>query len=355
MGKKKIVVINLGSTSTKIGYYEDDERLVGENLPHPAQELSAYKTVWQQLDMRRAAIDEFLGRHGIPVPELDAFVTRGGHTQPLKGGVYRITQKMLEQSASEKWGNHVCDLGLVLATEYARQGPAPLTVNPPSTDEFEPLARYSGLPEIPRESHFHALSHKAVGEKYARDNGKSYEELNLVVCHMGGGISVAAHKQGQMVDANNALDGEGPFSTNRCCGVPVGGLVDLCYSGKYSHTEMRRRLNGDGGMMAYLGENDTLTVQNRAKGGDEKADEVLRAMCYQVGKEIAAMAAVMNGKVDAIVFTGGMANSEFLINNIYEMVRFIAPLAVYPGEFEMESLSSGAYQAMLGKRPIQEL
>ena len=241
---KKIIVINLGSTSTKIAYFEDDKCVVKKTYDHDASEVRHFNTIWEQKDYRNSIIGKFMEEVGVKKEELDAFVTRGGHTEPVVGGVYRINQKMLEQSASEKYGNHISDLGLQLANEYSKYGAVPLTVDTPCTDEFEPLARYSGLKEIPRVSRFHALNQKAAARKYAASIGKEYEDLNLIVCHMGGGSSVAAHKHGLMVDGPNGLDGDGPFSTNRSCGLPVGALIDMCFSGQYTRKEMRRKING---------------------------------------------------------------------------------------------------------------
>ena len=238
----KIVAINLGSTSTKIAYYENDRCVLKENLSHQSSDLKGFATVWEQYDYRMDAICGFLDAHGIRVEKLDAFVTRGGHTKPLSGGVYRVNELMLEQSRSERYGNHPTDLGLQIAWGFARYGPVPLTVDPPTTDEFEPLARYSGLAEMPRRSSFQVLNHRAVGKQFAKDQGKDYRALNLIVAHMGGGITVAAHKKGRLVDANNGIAGDGPFSTNRTGTLPVGALVDACYSGAFTYQQMMRKM-----------------------------------------------------------------------------------------------------------------
>jgi butyrate kinase len=230
-----------------------------------------------------------------------------------------------------------------------------ITMDTPVTDEFEPLARYSGLPQISRKSSFHVLNQKGVARKYAEKTGRAREDLNLIVIHMGGGISVAAHKKGRLVDANNALDGDGPFSTNRTGSLPVGDLVDMCYSGQYSHDEMKTLINGKGGMMAYLGENDIASVQKRALKGDGRCAEALDAMIYQTAKEAGACAVVLEGRVDAIVVTGGIANSKYLMDSLRERIGFIAPVEVFPGEFEMECLAWGAYQALRGAEPIQKM
>lgn len=355
MKEYKIVAINLGSTSTKIAYYVNEHCEWKENIVHPSEALQKFPTIWDQYDYRKAAITEFLEEKGIRIDNLDAIVSRGGHTHPNDGGLYRINEAMLTESKSEKYGNHATDLGLELAYGFSRKGPAAFTVDPPTTDEFEPLARYSGLPELPRKSSFHILNHRAVGRQYAKDAGKKYEELNLIVAHMGGGISVAAHRNGRLIDANNALEGDGPFSTNRCCSVPVGALVDLCFSGKYTQKEMHKKLNGNGGMMAYLGENDVKLVSEKAAAGNKKYAEVLAAMCYQTAKEISACAAVLYGKVDAIVLTGGIVHGQDIVDAIRERVDFIAEVHVYPGEYEMQALGLNALAGLKGEVEIREM
>ena len=352
MEKYEILVLNLGSSSTKVAYYVNENRVAGENIAHAAGELKKYGSIWEQADMRQKAIEEFMGKHCINRGSLDAVISRGGHTRPITGGTYLINDVMLKESASGIFGNHACDLGLVIATKLAEGGARPLTAFTPVTDEFGPLARYSGLPEIERRSSFHALNHKGAAHQYATDAGRPYEDLDLIVVHMGGGISVAAHQKGRMIDANNALAGDGPFSTNRSGGLPVGSLIEECFSGRFTEKEMLLRVNGNGGMMAYVGDNDTLTVEKRAEAGDEKCAEVLEAMAYQTAKEIGACAAVLKGRVDAIVLTGGMSNSRRLTGFIKERVSFIAPVAVYPGEFEMESLARNAYEVLSGKQKL---
>jgi butyrate kinase len=354
----KILVLNLGSTSTKLRYCENDRCIIIGELRHKAADLAVYPAVWDQLEYRKKCITDFFEEKQIALDDLDAVVTRGGHTKPLVGGTYRINKLMLEQSRSGVYGVHATDLGLVIAVELAGRsgkGAVPLTVDPPTTDEFEPLARYSGLPELPRRSSFHALNQRAVGRQYARDIGRSYDDMNLVVVHMGGGITVAAHKKGKMVDANNGLAGDGPFSTDRCGGLPSGALVELCFSGKYTKDEIRGKLNGRGGMMAYLGTNDVQDTEHKALTGDALCSEVLEALAYQTAKEIASCAAVLCGDVDAVILTGGMAKSAFLTGLISERVGFIAPVRIYPGEYEMQSLMWGAYEALAGIRPILEL
>lgn len=351
----KILALNLGSTSTKLAYSESGVILKRHTISHPAEDLAQFESIWEQHDYRKTEIISFLEAEGIDPSGLDAVVSRGGHTVPLEGGVYRITEEMLRQSASEKYGCHATDLGIKLAKAIAGNHAAALTVDPPTTDEFEALARYSGLPEIQRKSAFHVLNQRACAKYYAEQAGVDYSSLNLVVAHLGGGISVCAHRKGRLVDANNALTGDGPFSTNRSGGLPVGALVELCYSGQYTKEEMFHKLNGGGGMVAYIGESDVRRAEERANAGDTACAQVLDAMAYQTAKEIGACAAVLAGNVDAIILTGGMANSARITNDIRSMVEFIAPVVLVPGEREMEALCRSAFDALNGAMEIKEL
>lgn len=348
----KILVLNLGSSSTKVAYYIEDECIVSETIAHASGKLANYSTIWQQEEMRQTAIERFLLENHIQKEELNAVVSRGGHTRPLLGGTYLINETMLKESASEQFGNHACDLGLVIASQLCPSGALPLTAFTPVTDEFHTLARYSGLPEMPRRSSFHALNHKGVAHHHAREMGVAYETLNLIVAHMGGGITVAAHQAGKMIDANNGLAGDGPFSTNRSGGLPVGDLISACFDNKSTKSKMMRRVNGEGGMFAYTGEQDTLTVENRARAGNVECAQVLDAMAYQTAKEIGACAAVLLGNVDAILLTGGMANSRWLTEFIAKHVSFIAPIYKYPGEYEMESLALNALGVLKKIQPL---
>jgi len=350
----KILALNLGSTSTKVAYYEDDVCKVKENIEHPASEIKEFSSFWEQDEYRTNIIEKFMKENEIDKDSLDVIVSRGGHTKPLEGGVYRVDEEMLEQQASGLYGQHPCDLGSKIAYRMTKTCKAvPLIVDPPITDEFEPVARLSGHPLIERRSSFHALSHKATAKRYARENGLKYEDLNLIVVHLGGGISVAPHKKGRMIDGDNGLEGDGPFSTNRTGALPVGDLVRLCFSGEYTYKEVIKMLNGNGGLMAYLGTADCREVEKNAET-DEKARLCLDAMIYQVCKQIGAMASVLQGKVDAILVTGGIAYSKTIVQKIKDSVEFIAPIVVYPGENEMESLARGALEVLRGEDEIKE-
>jgi len=350
----KILAINLGSTSTKIAYYEDDKRIIANTIDHPTRDLKRFQGIFDQLEYRMTAIEAFMDCNGISKGELAAIVSRGGNTEPVEGGIYRINEAMLKQQASQIYGSHPANLGSKIAYDMCKDIEAiPLIVDPPVIDEFHPVARLSGHPLIPRLSSFHALSHKATARKYAKENGLKYEEINLIVGHLGGGISVAAHRRGRAIDVNDALDGDGPFSTNRTGSLPVGQLVDICFSGEYTYDDVKTMLQGEGGLIAYLGTSDVREVEKMAKT-DDKAALCLDAMIYQICKEIGAMASVLKGDVDAILLTGGIAHSKYVIDSIEESCSFIAPIAVYPGENEMESLAGGALRGLRGEENIKD-
>lgn len=351
----KILALNFGSTSSKVAYFKNDLCCAAQTLDHPAAELEQFPRFWDQEEYRMKAVENFLSEHGLRSEDMDAFAAWGGHTEPVTGGVYRITEKLLEQSASERYGHHPGDLAPRVAFRLAAGRVPALSVDPPTIDEFWPLARYTGLPEISRKSRMQTLNQKATARRFARDAGKEYEQLNLIVVHMGGGISVVAHRRGKMVDANNGLDGDGPFASNRSGTLPAGDLVDLCYSGRYTHQEMRRKITGEGGLVAHLGENDLRKIEERISNGETHAKEVYDAMLYQVSKEIGSMAAALQGDVDAVLITGGMAHSRYAVDTLRRHIGFLAPIKVYPGELEMESLGKAAYRALEGIETIKEL
>jgi butyrate kinase len=351
-----ILAINFGSTSTKLAWYMDEELKARETIQHDPAQIMRFGTLLDQQPMRRAAIEDFLDRHGVAPHSLAAVVSRGGQTRPLPSGAYRINQLMLEDVQSGRWGTHATNLGVVLAHALSTEwGCEPMVVDPPVSDEFGPLARMTGMPELRRQSSFHVLNQKAAALRHCREQGLQYESCRFVGVHLGGGISVCAHRDGRLVDANNALDGDGPFSPARAGTLPSGALVRLCFSGRFSEAEILEKVNGKGGVMAHLGTTDIVEVERRIAGGDTHAELVLDTMCYQVAKEIGAMSAVLEGRVDAILFTGGIAHSERVTGRIRERVGFIAPVYVYPGEDEMQSLSQGALASLTGSRPCLEL
>lgn len=351
---KKILVINLGSTSTKIAYYEDMDCRIRENLTHSVTSIQACPTVNAQYSLRIKAIEAFLTNYKIDLSEIDCITARGGQTEPIDGGTWRINEEMLTQTRSGKYGNHVCNLGPRIAFDLCKKAThaVPLTTDTPTTDEMETLARYSGLKEIPRVSCVQALNTKAMSRYYAEQKGLKFEDMRLISVMLGGGIGVVAIKGGKMIDAPDALEGEGPFSNNRCGTVPIGRLIRLCYSKKYSLEEMLRHINGEAGLMSYLNTTNLYDIMERIQHGDQYAAEVIEAMCYQTAKDIGAMATVLYGNVDAVLLIGGMANIPFIVEQITNRVQFIAPVVVMPGEREMEALALGAYEALIGKREI---
>jgi len=342
------LVLNPGSTSTKLALFDNNQLLYTESLSHLPAELEACASVTKQYGLRKKAILAVMTKKNTSLASLSAVVGRGGLTKPLSGGTYSISQQMVEDLKSAKWGEHASNLGPILAYELAQEagGIPAFTVDPVVVDELDDVARISGLPELPRQSKFHALNQKAVARRAAKALARPYQELNLIVAHMGGGISIGAHKMGRVVDVNNALDGEGPMTPERSGTLPVGDLVRLCYSGRFTYEEIMRMVKGSGGFMAHLGTIDTREVQERAMAGDKEAELIFRALAYQVAKNIGALTATFGGKLDAIVLTGGMAHSELLTTWIKERVDFLAPVLVYPGESEMEALAQGALRVL---------
>ena len=352
---KMILVINPGSTSTKVAVYEDNNLLVEEKLHHSSEELEQYEKIVEEFEFRKDLVLQFLEEQNIALASLDAVVGRGGLVYPLEGGCYRINDLMLEDLRQAVMGEHASNLGALIAKAIGDKCSKPsFIVDPVVVDEMEPLARYSGSPEISRMSIFHALNQKAEAQRVAASLNTGYHECNLIVAHLGGGISVGAHKQGKVVDVNNALDGDGPFSPERTGGLPAGQLARLCFLSQWTLDEIKKLIKGHGGLVAYLGTNDGGEIMKRIEAGDEKAREVFEAMAYQVAKEIGAMATVLEGKVDVIVLTGGLAYIDLLVGWIRERVQFIAPVRVVPGEDEMLALCEGALGALLGKREVKE-
>jgi butyrate kinase len=355
MSKRLILAINPGSTSTKFSLFEEENLVFEKSLRHTIEDLSCFEKITDQFDFRKNLIINELVERKTDLNRIIAVVGRGGLVKPIESGIYRVNQKMKDDLKRGYSGVHASNLGGLIADDIASTlpGATAYIVDPVVVDELQPVARISGHPEIQRKSIFHALNQKAVARSYADSIGKSYEDLNLIIAHMGGGISVGAHKNGRVIDVNNALNGDGPFSPERSGGLPSGQLVDLCFSGKYSHSELMSMLTGKGGMMAYLGTNDFMEVCRNAENGDEKAFLIRDAVSYQIGKEIGAMVAVLNGQVDAIILTGGMAHQESNINNIKSMVEYIATVIVYPGEDELKSLAYNALLALDGKIQIK--
>ena len=351
----KSLIINPGSTSTKLGIFEDETLIMDETLRHSTEEIAQYATIIDQKDFRKNIILAFLKEKNIDVNSFQVIVGRGGLLKPIPGGTYPVTEKLIADLKAGVQGEHASNLGGILAKEIADHiGVPAYIVDPVVVDELIPIARYSGMPEISRSSIFHALNQKAVARRYAKESGKKYEDLNLIVIHMGGGVSVGAHEKGRVIDVFNALDGDGAFSPERAGGVPTGGLIRLCFSGKYSEKEIMKMAVGNGGFNAYLGTNDARDVIKKIDAGDAKANEVMDAFIFQVSKNVGAMATVLKGKVDQIIITGGIAYNERVTTAIKERVGFIAPVTLYPGEDELLALAQGALRVMNGEEKPQE-
>jgi butyrate kinase len=348
----KILSVNPGSTSTKFAVYEDEKLVNLHTVRHSSDELKPYKTFSEQCSFRKKVILGRLKEDGFDLCELSAVVGRGGMVHPLESGVYAVNEKLIHDLMYAAQGEHASNLGGIIAHEIAREitNCQAFIADPVVVDEMQDVARFSGLPFIPRRSMFHALNHKAVGRKYAKLNGTSYEKLNLVVAHMGGGISVAAHRQGKVVDVNQGLDGYGPFSPERAGTLDAGLLVKLCFSGKYNEDEVKKMIVGNGGLMAHVGTNEVQIVARMVDEGDTHAKVVLQAMAYQVAKEIGAMFAVLKGDVDAIILTGGIAHSQFVVNYIEKMISHMARVVIYPGEDEMEALAMSGLRVLKGEK-----
>ncbi|MDW8802838.1 butyrate kinase [Clostridium sp. A1-XYC3] len=351
----KLLVVNPGSTSTKIGIYEEEKQIFEETLRHSSEEIEKYDSIYDQYEFRKNIILKALKNKNFDMNSLNAVVGRGGLLKPMVSGTYAVNEIMIEDLKVGVQGQHASNLGGIIAHEIAEILNIPaFIVDPVVVDELEEVARISGIPEIKRSCIFHALNQKAVSKRYARENNKTYDELNLIIAHMGGGVSIGAHKDGKVIDVNNALDGEGPFSPERSGGVPVADIIELCYSGKYTIDEMKKKMIGKGGAVAYLGTNDFREVEKKAFGGDLEAKLILDAFIYQVAKEIGQCGAVLYGKVDAIILTGGIAYSKHVTETIKQMVSFIGQVVIYPGEDELLALAEGGLRVLRGEEEAKK-
>lgn len=339
---KNILAINPGSTSTKIAVYRDETPVLVKSIPHSAEEVSKYAQVVDQLPMRKQLIFDELEKAGL-LMQFDAVIGRGGLARPVEAGVYPVTPLMIEETLAAPH-QHACDLGCVLAYDIAAQtgGCPALVADPGRVDQLNDYARISGSPLLPRICIWHALNQRAVARRFADDTGRRYEDMNLIICHLGGGISVAAHDHGRAVDTNNALNGEGPFSPERAGSLPAGDLIRLCFSGKHTQEELLRRIAGHAGLTAHLGTNDVREIISRIESGDKHAELILNAMIYHVAKAIGAQAPVLMGQVDAIIITGGIAHSDYVVSHLLPYIEWIAPVYIYPGEDEMLALTQNA-------------
>ena len=350
----KILAINPGSTSTKLAVFEDETPRLVRTLRHSVEELSAFPQVTDQFEFRKDLVLRELEADGIPLA-FDAVIGRGGLFKPIPGGVYAINEQMLHD-ARHASRPHACNLGCLIAAELAARIPGcrAFIADPGVTDELDEVARITGSPLMPRITIWHALNQRAIARRYAREQDTRYEDLNLIICHLGGGISIGTHLRGRCIDVNNALDGEGPFSPERAGTLPAGPLIDLCYSGRFTREELKKRISGHAGLAAHLGTTDVPTIVTRIAEGDKHAELVLDAMIYQTAKSIGAAATVLYGQVDAILLTGGIAHSDYVVSRLTERVSFLAPVHVYPGEDELEALAQNALGALRGELEVQE-
>ncbi|MDR2009120.1 MAG: butyrate kinase [Bacteroidales bacterium] len=351
MEKYRILTINPGSTSTKIAVFENEKNIFLKNIKHTAEELAPYGSITDQYEFRKEKVLKELMEAGQDVNTINCIVGRGGLIKPIPSGVYEINADLKADLVDAPMGEHASNLGGLIAEDIAKglDGVNAYIADPVVVDELTDIARISGHPNFVRVSIFHALNQKAIARRYCSENNLVYEQINLIIAHLGGGISVAAHNKGMVVDVNNALDGEGPFSPERSGTLPTGQLVKACFSGKYTQQEIGQMIKGKGGFTAYLGTNDAYEVEMRAKNGDEYAQLISDAMGYQIAKDIGAMATVLKGDVNAILLTGGIAYNKQFCSYIEDMVKFIAPMRIYPGEDEMSALAMNGLLILRGE------
>jgi butyrate kinase len=346
----RILVLNPGSTSTKIGVFDNERCVFEQTLRHDSNEINAFNTIIDQYEFRKNTILEALDHEGINITKLSAVVGRGGLLRPIEGGTYEVNDDMLTDLRNGYAGEHASNLGGIIAYEIAQGLHIPsFIVDPVVVDELDDIARFSGVPEIERKSIFHALNQKAVARRVAKSLNKNYDECRFIVTHMGGGITVGVHHHGRVVDVNNGLHGEGPFSPERAGTVPIGDLVSMCFSGEYYRDEVMKKLVGNAGLVAYLGTNDAVKVEKMIEDGNEKAKLVYDSMSYQISKEIGGAAAVLKGNVDAIIITGGLAYGKAFVKTIEERVNWIADVIVQPGENELQALAEGGLRVLVGE------
>ncbi|WP_108670861.1 butyrate kinase [Peribacillus acanthi] len=348
--KHRILVINPGSTSTKIGVFDNEMSVMEKTLRHDAETIGSFDNIIDQYEFRKNTILEALHEEGINISKLSAVCGRGGLLRPIEGGTYSVNDQMLHDLRIGYNGQHASNLGGILAFEIAQGLNIPsFIVDPVVVDEMDDIARISGFSKIERKSIFHALNQKAVARRVAKELNKKYRDLNLIVVHMGGGITVGAHKNGRVIDVNNGLNGDGPFSPERAGTVPAGDLVKLCFSGDYFREEVMKMLVGQGGLVGYLGTNDAVQVEKMIANGNEEAKKIYSAMAYQVAKEVGAASAVLAGKVDAIILTGGLAYGKDFVAEISSRINWIADVIVQPGEDELQALTEGALRVLRGE------
>lgn len=348
MKQLKLFAINPGSTSTKIALFQDDVCLFSKNVSHDQEVLAQFKEIKDQLGYRKETILTEMHNAGLSFEGIDAFVGRGGGLMPLEGGTYSINEIMIEHAKLCIPGPHPATLGCQLARQFAKQYNSDcFVVNPPDVDELQEKARLTGLKGVYRESRIHALNQKEIGLRYAQKIGKSYDDINLIIAHIGGGISITAHQKGKMIDSNDIINGDGPMAPTRCGSIPAKKIVQMCYSGAYSEREMKDKMTKNGGLVDHLQTSDVKEAIERMNQGDAYARAVIETMLYQIAKEIGAMAVALKGNVEQIILTGGISYSDYVVSTIKEQTEFIAPITVMAGEFEMEALAAGARRVLL--------
>ncbi len=352
---QKMLIINPGSTSTKAALFDADTKMAEEVIRHDSEELGRFDNVADQFEYRVGMIEAWLESVDSQADGIAAVVGRGAPLRPLEGGSYEITDQMLDDLRTMRYSNHASNLGAIIARHMGQKHDVPSLISDPITvDNFNDIARISGVPEIERKCRVHALNIKEVCRREAQKLGKTLDEVNFVTAHMGGGVSIAALEAGRVVDVNDALLGMGPFSPDRAGALPIGGLVKLCYSGKYSEKEMLDKLSKKSGLVAYVGSSDLREVEKMIQSGDEKARLYFDAMAYQIAKEIGVAAVALKGEFEAIVLTGGMAHSELLVSEIARYVSFLKKVTVVAGEFEMEALAAAGMRFLTGQEQLKK-
>jgi butyrate kinase len=350
---KQLLVLNPGSTSTKVSVFQDDKQVLDATLRHTADELASFTTTVSQKDFRKGHILEKLEEENFKLSDFSAIVGRGGMVRPLQSGTYIVNENILNDLTSAKYGEHASNLGAILANELAAEAGCDAYISDPVVvDELQDLARISGLPEAPRRSVFHALNQKATARIYCKEENKDYKDVKIIICHMGGGVSVGVHKGGKIIDVNNCVNGTGSFSPERAGTIPANELIEMCFSGKFSEYDMKKMINGKGGLMAHLGENQAHHIEAKAEAGDKKADLILSAMAYNIAKEIGAAATVLDGDIDAILLTGGIAYNDYVCSRIINRIEFLAPIKRYPGEDEMGALAENVLRVLNGEEEV---
>lgn len=355
MGKEfRILAVNVGSTSTKIGLFKETLPIITETITYSSDDLAQYEGLREQLPRREEDLYAFLRSHDVNLQEIDIVISRGGLGRPGPAGAYQITDSMCEDLLEGKYGKHPSALGPAMARDMSQKLEIPaIVMDPPSTDEFQALARITGLPEIERKSAFHALNQKAAARRAAAALGKKYDHINFVVAHLGGGITIGAHKKGLVIDCTHGLS-EGPFTPERAGSLPTLDLIELAVSGTSDSGSLHKKMVGQGGLMAYLGTSDARQVQDMVRNGDKQAELIYHAMAYQVAKDIGSMYAVLKGNVQGIVLTGGLAQSELFTRWIEEWISALAPVFVYPGEDEMLAMAEGAVRVLRGEEVLKQ-